>query len=142
MRETDDPRADEITEMMLSPPSRDDAITDAEERVFAGCTAGTRCAGPEMIAADRETFLVAVTGHSHVRRSAHDLVAARLEDCVSRTKQRPSARRRGELFPISGRPCAVDRPQRDRRVASPDLELTQVLEVVRGEDERVAGRLG
>jgi predicted phosphodiesterase len=36
MRETDDPRADEITEMMLSPPSRDDAITDAEERVFAG----------------------------------------------------------------------------------------------------------
>ena len=36
MRDTDDPRADEITEMMLSPPSRDDAITDAEERVFAG----------------------------------------------------------------------------------------------------------
>ncbi len=36
MRETDDPRVDEITEMMLSPPSRDDAITDAEERVFAG----------------------------------------------------------------------------------------------------------
>ena len=36
MRDTDDPRADEITEMMLSPPSRDDAIADAEERVFAG----------------------------------------------------------------------------------------------------------
>jgi predicted phosphodiesterase len=36
MRETDDPRADVITELMLSPPSRDDAITDAEERVFAG----------------------------------------------------------------------------------------------------------
>jgi hypothetical protein len=33
-----------------------------------------------MIAADRETFLVAVTGHSHVQRAAHDLVAARLEE--------------------------------------------------------------
>jgi len=40
----------------------------------------TRCAGAEMIAADRETFLVAVTGHSHVQRAAHDLVAARLEE--------------------------------------------------------------
>ena len=36
MRETDDPRADVITEMMLSPPSREEAIADAEERVFAG----------------------------------------------------------------------------------------------------------
>jgi hypothetical protein len=33
-----------------------------------------------MIAADRETFLVAVTGHSHVQRAAHDLVGARLEE--------------------------------------------------------------
>jgi len=32
-----------------------------------------------MIAADRETFLVAVTGHSHVQHAAHDLVAAPLE---------------------------------------------------------------
>jgi predicted phosphodiesterase len=36
MRETDDPRADLITEMMLTPPSREEVIADAEERVFAG----------------------------------------------------------------------------------------------------------
>jgi CRP-like cAMP-binding protein len=29
---------------------------------------------------DRETFLVAVTGHPHVQRAARDLVAARLEE--------------------------------------------------------------
>ena len=29
---------------------------------------------------DRETFLVAVTGHSHVQRAADDLVEARLEE--------------------------------------------------------------
>ena len=49
MRETDDPRADEITEMMLSPPSRDDAITDAEER-SSPADRWTRCAEPERIA--------------------------------------------------------------------------------------------
>ena len=36
MRGTDDPRADVITEMMLSAPPREEAIADAEERVFAG----------------------------------------------------------------------------------------------------------
>ena len=36
MRETDDPRVEEITEMMLAPPSRDDAIANAEQVVFSG----------------------------------------------------------------------------------------------------------
>ncbi len=36
MRATDDPRAETIVELMLSPPSRDDVIADAERRVFAG----------------------------------------------------------------------------------------------------------
>ena len=36
MRATDDPRAETIVELMLSPPARDDVIADAERRVFAG----------------------------------------------------------------------------------------------------------
>jgi diadenosine tetraphosphatase ApaH/serine/threonine PP2A family protein phosphatase len=36
MRETDDPRAEQIVELMLTPPSRDEAIAHAEEQVFAG----------------------------------------------------------------------------------------------------------
>jgi predicted phosphodiesterase len=36
MRETDDPRADAIAEMMLEPPSREEVVEDAELRVFAG----------------------------------------------------------------------------------------------------------
>jgi putative phosphoesterase len=36
MRRTDDPRVETIAELMLTPPSRDEAIADAEERVFAG----------------------------------------------------------------------------------------------------------
>lgn len=36
MRETDDPGVEQIVELMLAPPSRDDVIADAEERVFAG----------------------------------------------------------------------------------------------------------
>jgi predicted phosphodiesterase len=36
MRQTDDPRIETIAELMLAPPSREDAIADAEERVFAG----------------------------------------------------------------------------------------------------------
>jgi putative phosphoesterase len=36
MRLTDDPRIETIAELMLTPPSRDDAIEDAERQVFAG----------------------------------------------------------------------------------------------------------
>jgi predicted phosphodiesterase len=36
MRATDDPSVEQIVELMLSPPSRDDVIEDAERRVFAG----------------------------------------------------------------------------------------------------------
>jgi putative phosphoesterase len=36
MRATDDPRVEAVVELMLSPPSRDEVIADAEERVFAG----------------------------------------------------------------------------------------------------------
>ena len=36
MRTTDDPRVDVIAAMMLEPPDREEAIADAEERVFAG----------------------------------------------------------------------------------------------------------
>ncbi|HEX4746786.1 MAG TPA: metallophosphoesterase family protein [Gaiellaceae bacterium] len=36
MRATDDPRAEVIAGLLLRPPSRDDVIADAEERVFAG----------------------------------------------------------------------------------------------------------
>ena len=36
MRTTDDPRVETVVELMLSPPSRDDVIADAERRVFAG----------------------------------------------------------------------------------------------------------
>jgi diadenosine tetraphosphatase ApaH/serine/threonine PP2A family protein phosphatase len=36
MRATDDPSAEAIVELMLYPPSRDEVIADAEERVFAG----------------------------------------------------------------------------------------------------------
>lgn len=36
MRDTDDPRAEPITEFMLRPPSRDEVIEDAERRVFGG----------------------------------------------------------------------------------------------------------
>ena len=36
MRATDDPSAEQIAELMLVPPSRDEVIEDAERRVFAG----------------------------------------------------------------------------------------------------------
>ena len=36
MRTTDDPSVEQIVELMLSPPSPDEVIADAEERVFAG----------------------------------------------------------------------------------------------------------
>jgi len=36
MRATDDPRVELIVELMREPPSRDDVIADAEQRVFAG----------------------------------------------------------------------------------------------------------
>jgi predicted phosphodiesterase len=36
MRATDDPSVEAIVELMLEPPSRDEVIADAEERVFAG----------------------------------------------------------------------------------------------------------
>ena len=36
MRATDDPRVELIVELMRDPPSRDEVITDAERRVFAG----------------------------------------------------------------------------------------------------------
>jgi predicted phosphodiesterase len=36
MRATEDPSVEAIVELMLSPPSRDEVIEDAEERVFAG----------------------------------------------------------------------------------------------------------
>jgi len=36
MRATDDPRGEQIVELMLNPPSRDDLIEDAERQVFAG----------------------------------------------------------------------------------------------------------
>jgi predicted phosphodiesterase len=36
MRATDDPRAETVIELMLDPPSREEVIADAEERVFAG----------------------------------------------------------------------------------------------------------
>jgi predicted phosphodiesterase len=36
MRATDDPSVEAIVELMLTPPSRDEVIADAEERVFAG----------------------------------------------------------------------------------------------------------
>jgi predicted phosphodiesterase len=36
MRATDDPRAEAVIELMLEPPTRDEVIADAEERVFAG----------------------------------------------------------------------------------------------------------
>jgi diadenosine tetraphosphatase ApaH/serine/threonine PP2A family protein phosphatase len=36
MRATDDPSVEAIVERMLGPPSRDEVIADAEERVFAG----------------------------------------------------------------------------------------------------------
>lgn len=36
MRATDDPRVEVVVELMLSPPSRDEVIEDAERRVFAG----------------------------------------------------------------------------------------------------------
>jgi putative phosphoesterase len=36
MRATDDPSVEQIVELMLSPPSRDEVIEDAERRVFAG----------------------------------------------------------------------------------------------------------
>ncbi len=36
MRATDDPRVEQIAELMLAPPARDDVIEDAETRVFAG----------------------------------------------------------------------------------------------------------
>jgi predicted phosphodiesterase len=36
MRATDDPRVEAVVELMLSPPSRDEVVADAEERVFAG----------------------------------------------------------------------------------------------------------
>jgi len=36
MRATDDPRAEVVVEMMLTPPSQDEVIEDAERRVFAG----------------------------------------------------------------------------------------------------------
>ncbi len=36
MRATDDPRVEDIVELMLTPPSQDEIIEDAERRVFAG----------------------------------------------------------------------------------------------------------
>ena len=36
MRATDDPSVEQIVELMLTPPSTDDVIADAESRVFAG----------------------------------------------------------------------------------------------------------
>jgi hypothetical protein len=36
MRATDDPRVEVIVEMMLTPPSQDEVIEDAERSVFAG----------------------------------------------------------------------------------------------------------
>jgi predicted phosphodiesterase len=36
MRRTDDPRVEQIVELMLEPPSRDEAIEHAEKAVFAG----------------------------------------------------------------------------------------------------------
>jgi putative phosphoesterase len=36
MRATDDPSVESIVELMLTPPSRDEVIADAETRVFAG----------------------------------------------------------------------------------------------------------
>ena len=36
MRATDDPRVETVVGLMLDPPSRDEVISDAEERVFAG----------------------------------------------------------------------------------------------------------
>ena len=36
MRATDDPRVETVVALMLDPPSRDEVISDAEERVFAG----------------------------------------------------------------------------------------------------------
>jgi predicted phosphodiesterase len=36
MRATDDPSVEAVVELMLTPPSRDEVIADAEERVFAG----------------------------------------------------------------------------------------------------------
>ena len=36
MRATDDPRVEVIAELMLNPPSREEAIEDAERQVFAG----------------------------------------------------------------------------------------------------------
>jgi putative phosphoesterase len=36
MRATDDPRVETVVELMLDPPSRDEVVSDAEERVFAG----------------------------------------------------------------------------------------------------------
>jgi hypothetical protein len=36
MRATDDPRAEEIAQLMLTPPSRDEVIEHAETNVFAG----------------------------------------------------------------------------------------------------------
>jgi hypothetical protein len=36
MRATDDPSVEQIVELMLTPPSPDEVIEDAERRVFAG----------------------------------------------------------------------------------------------------------
>jgi predicted phosphodiesterase len=36
MRATEDPRRETVVELMLAPPTRDEVIADAEERVFAG----------------------------------------------------------------------------------------------------------
>ena len=36
MRATDDPRVEAVVELMLEPPTREEVIADAEERVFAG----------------------------------------------------------------------------------------------------------
>jgi putative phosphoesterase len=36
MRATDDPRVEAVVELMLTPPSREEVIEDAERRVFAG----------------------------------------------------------------------------------------------------------
>ena len=36
IRATDDPRAEQVVEMMLNPPAQDEVIEDAERRVFAG----------------------------------------------------------------------------------------------------------
>jgi len=36
MRATDDPRVEQIVEMMFEPPAREDAIEHAERLVFSG----------------------------------------------------------------------------------------------------------